>query len=69
VQAGAFASRANAQRAADRLGPAGAATIEPLRRDGITLYRVIVAGPAGPDAAERLRAQVAQTGFPDARPL
>jgi len=69
VQVGAFASIANAERAAGRLGLSGAAEIEPLRRGGLTLYRVVVTGPAGAGAAERLRARIAQSGFPDARPL
>lgn len=72
VQAGAFASRANAERAADALETAGITTIEPLQRGAQTLYRVVVAGPRTEDQAERLRARVARVGFPDAwvlRPL
>lgn len=67
VQAGAFASLANAERAVDLLRPVGAATIRPARRGAVTLYRVIVPAPRGTMAAERMRARVVQIGFPDAR--
>lgn len=69
VQAGAFASRANAERAVERLSEAGLAVIEPTDRGGITLYRVVM-GPA-PDegAALALREAAAAFGFPDATVL
>jgi cell division septation protein DedD len=67
VQAGAFASLANAHHAVSMLEPAGAATIQPIKRGVETLYRVIVPGPRDAMAAERLRARVAQIGFADAR--
>jgi rare lipoprotein A len=67
VQAGAFANLANAKRAVGMLQPAGAATIEPMQRGALTLYRVIVPGPKDANSAERLRARVAQIGFADAR--
>jgi rare lipoprotein A len=72
VQAGAFASRANAERAADRLEVAGATSIETMRQGSLTLYRVVVGAPKTAGEAERLRARVAEVGFPDAwilRPL
>ncbi|MDB5475875.1 MAG: rare lipoprotein, partial [Phenylobacterium sp.] len=69
VQAGAFASLDNAHRAVGLLQPAGAATIEPIQRGALTLYRVIVPGAKDHGSAERLRAQVAQIGFADARVL
>lgn len=69
VQAGAFASLANAHRAVSQLAPAGAAVIEPVRRGALTLYRVILPGPKSPAAAERLRTRVAEIGFSDARLL
>jgi rare lipoprotein A len=69
VQVGAFANLDNAHRAVDRLEPAGAATIEPVKRGAQTLYRVIVSGPRDQGSAERLRARVAQIGFTDARLL
>jgi rare lipoprotein A len=67
VQAGAFASLANARRAVGMLEPAGPATIEPMQRGALTLYRVIVPGPKDANSAERLRARVAEIGFADAR--
>ena len=67
VQAGAFATRRAADRASVRLAAAGQASIRPLDRGGVRLYRVVV-GP-WPDArqAERARAQAARLGFSDAR--
>ena len=69
VQAGAFASLANAHHAVQMLEPAGRAIIEPTQRGAMTLYRVIVPGPRDAAAAERLRTRVAQVGFADARLL
>ena len=67
IQAGAFSDPLNAQRAATQLAVAGAAVIEPMQRDGVTLYRVILAGPADEAEAFALRDRVAQIGFADAR--
>nr|WP_269717037.1 septal ring lytic transglycosylase RlpA family protein [Caulobacter sp. NIBR2454] len=69
VQAGAFSSRANAERAVQLLSEAGLAIIEPTDRGGVTLYRVVM-GPA-PDetAALELRDAAASFGFPDATVL
>ena len=69
IQVGAFASLDNAHRAVSRLEPAGAATIEPIKRGALTLYRVIVPAPKDHGAAERLRARVAEIGFSDAQLL
>jgi rare lipoprotein A len=69
VQAGAFSSEANAQRAVSQLAPAGQASIEPLQRDGTTLYRVVIPAPDDEVAAYALRDRVAQIGFADARVL
>ena len=68
VQAGAFADRRNAERAAERLAAAGDASIRPLDRGGELLYRVVVAGgwSQAVDAASA-RSQIAALGFPDAR--
>ena len=38
-----------------------------MQRDGVTLYRVILAGPADEAEAFALRDRVAQIGFADAR--
>jgi rare lipoprotein A len=67
VQAGAFSSEINAQRAVSALAPAGQASIEPLQRDGTTYYRVTLPAPADEDAAYALRDRVAEIGFADAR--
>ena len=50
IQAGSFSSEGNAQRAAAQLATAGTAVVEPVQRGGVTLYRVMLAGPA--DEAE-----------------
>lgn len=67
IQAGAFANEANAQRAVSLLSPAGPAVIEPLERDGLTLYRVMLQAPADEAEAFALRERVAEIGFADAR--
>lgn len=67
VQAGAFSDQANAQRAVTQLASTGPAAIEPLQRDGVTLYRVMVPGGADEVEAEALRARVIASGFADAR--
>lgn len=67
VQAGAFLDPANARRAADRLAAAGPATIEPVERDGATLYRVVLNGSDDEAQAWRLRDRAADLGFADAK--
>jgi len=67
IQAGAFADRGNAERAARRLSEAGEASIEASAGGETTLYRVIVAGRG--QSAEILLARVAAAGFPDAKVL
>ncbi len=67
VQAGAFADRRNAERAAERLAAAGGASIRPLDRGGEVLYRVLVGGWSQPGEAASARAQIAALGFPDAK--
>jgi len=69
IQAGAFSDQDNARRAAARLASAGNATVEPFERDGTTLYRVTLPGPADEAEAYALRDKVAQIGFSDARVL
>jgi rare lipoprotein A len=63
VQAGAFADRANAEKAAALFADA---SIEPLDRGGDRLWRVVVSGSPGEDAAT-LRNQVVAAGFPAAK--
>lgn len=67
VQAGAFADRDNAEKAVNSLRDVGRARIVPLKRDGRTLYRVVVESGRDIQGAGRLRDQVAQLGFPDAK--
>jgi hypothetical protein len=67
IEVAAFAVRTNAARAMSRLSSTGQAAIVPLKRGGVTLYRVLVVGPRDDQAAERLRAHVAELGFTDAR--
>lgn len=68
IQAGAFASEGNAQRAVSQLSAAGQAFIEPLQRpDGVTLYRVVLPAPADEAEAYALRDRVAEIGFAEAR--
>jgi len=67
VQAGVFASRANAELLASRLTGAGAPQVEPFERGGQTFYRVTVRGLSNPAAAAAARSQAASFGAPDAR--
>lgn len=67
VQAGAFSSEVNAQRAVSQLSATGTASIEALQRDGLTLYRVVLPAPEDEAAAYALRDRVAEIGFVDAR--
>lgn len=67
IQAGAFASLANARRAQALLQPVAATVIAPVRRGEITLYRVVVEAPAEPAEVAQLRARMSRAGFPDAR--
>ncbi|MDG2522205.1 septal ring lytic transglycosylase RlpA family protein [Caulobacter segnis] len=69
VQAGAFSSRANAERAVQLLSDAGLAVIEPTDRGGVTLYRVVMGPAADESAALELRDAAAAFGFPDATVL
>lgn len=67
IQAGAFSDEGNAQRAAAQLSGTGSAVIEPIQRGGVTLYRVMLPGPADEAEAYALRDRVASIGFADAR--
>ena len=67
VQVGAFSTRLNAERAAGQASQAGLATIEPVERDGVTLYRVTLGPADGAMAAQALRDRAAGAGFPAAR--
>lgn len=67
IQAGAFSSAVNAQRAVAQLAPAGTASIEAVQFDGMMLYRVVMPAPADEAAAYALRDRVAEIGFTEAR--
>ena len=68
VQAGAFADRRNAERAAERLAQAGAASVRTsTRANGGVLYRVVVGGWMEVSQAASVRARIAELGFSDAR--
>ena len=45
----------------------GTAVIEPIQRNGVTLYRVMLPGPEDEAEAYALRDKVASIGFADAR--
>ena len=67
IQAGAYSSQVNAQRAVAQLSSAGAASIETVQRDGMMLYRVVLPAPTDEAAAYALRDRVAEIGFNEAR--
>lgn len=67
IQAGAFSEEGRARRAAAQLSRMGEAVVEPVERDGVTLYRVVLAGPQDELQAYNLRQRVADAGFGDAR--
>jgi len=67
VQAGAFAERDNAEKAVKSLRDVGRARIVKLKREGRTLYRVVIESGRDVAGAGRLRDQVASMGFPDAK--
>lgn len=67
IQAGAFSDEGRARRAAAQLAGVGRATVEPVERGGVTLYRVVLQGPQDELQAYNLRQRVADAGFGDAR--
>jgi rare lipoprotein A len=67
IQAGAFSDQDRARRVAAQLTSTGTATIEPVERNGTTLYRVLLPGPADELEAYAVRDKVAAAGFTDAR--
>ena len=69
VQAGAFSDRANAERVATQLAETGVVEIQPVERDGMTLYRVMIRDIAGETEAGAVRDKVVQIGLVDARIL
>ena len=64
VQAGAFSDRRAARRIADRLGDR--ASVQDVRSDGQSLFRVIVGPWPDANAAEQARQAVIARGFDDA---
>jgi len=69
VQAGSFANRDNAERAAAQVGGAGRASIEPVARGQGVLYRVTVMAGTDEGEAFGVRDRVAALGFSDATVL
>ena len=67
IQVGAYSTEVGAERAATALLSAGRAVIEPVRREGSTLYRVMLPAPADEAEAYALRDRVAAFGFSVAR--
>jgi rare lipoprotein A len=67
VQAGAFSEEARARRAAAQLAAVGPAVVEPVEREGTTLWRVLLPAPQDELQAWNLRQRVAEAGFADAR--
>ena len=69
IQAAAFASRENAEKAVQQLALAGNARIEPLERPSGTLYRVVVAAGEDESEAWSLRQRVEALGYSGATVL
>jgi rare lipoprotein A len=69
IQAGSFANRDNAERAAAQLSGAGQASIESIERSQGTLYRVVVDAGIDEGMAFGVRDRVAALGFSDATVL
>lgn len=67
IQAGAFSSRDNAERAVAQLATAGQASIRPMERNGGVLYRVVIGGWSSQAQAAAALDRVAAAGFADAR--
>jgi rare lipoprotein A len=67
VQAGSFANKGNAERAAKTLGSIAPTEVRELEREGGVLYRVLVGVWPARDEASGALAQVAEAGFPDAK--
>jgi len=66
IQAGAFSTRSNAERAARDLAQAGETEIRETDRNGHTVYRVFVARLADKTAAEDALGKIAASGYRDA---
>lgn len=69
IQAGAFASRENAEKAVRQLSGAGATQIESVERPGGTLYKVVVAAGQDEGEAWSLRERVEALGYSGATVL
>lgn len=69
IQAGAFSSRENAERAVAQLQSAGRAVIEPMARASGTLYRVTVSAGEDELSAWSLRDRVVALGYSGATVL
>jgi len=67
IQAGAFRDQTRAREAALKLNKVAPSVVEPVERNGETLWRVTVQGPQDQLQAYNLRKRVADAGFADAR--
>jgi rare lipoprotein A len=70
VQAGAFSSRSNAQRALTQLAGVGSATIvESQNKDGMTLFRLVIGPVMNPDEARQTAQTISTFGLGGAHVL
>lgn len=70
VQAGAFSSRSNAQRALAQLAGVGSATIvESQNKDGMTLFRLVIGPVLNPDEARQTAQTISSFGLGGAHVL
>jgi rare lipoprotein A len=67
IQAGAFASNANAMRMKDKLDSLGTVVVASIRVNGIDLYRVRLGPIPSVDEADRLLARAQSAGASDAK--
>jgi rare lipoprotein A len=67
IQAGAFSRRANAERVKAKLLRFGAVSVDKVRIDGLSLYRVRLGPIASKHEAHRVLSKVIHSGVPHAR--
>ena len=67
VQVGAFSDRARADHVARDVASAGPARVEPMQRNGATLYRVTLGPITDPRAAQSARDRLESLGYQGAR--
>lgn len=67
IQAGAFSRRENAERVRAKLSRFGTVTVDKVRIDGLSLYRVRLGPMASKHEAHRVLSKVIHSGVPHAR--